>query len=103
MFTVIFTVYAKEGLSHEEFVRRWLSHAPVAAKLPKVRGYRICPVTSSGDVLDPPADGFAIFEFDSEADFEAALASPEMAESSADSDDFARHFGMYRADTHRIV
>ena len=103
MFTVICPVYANESLSHEEFVAKWLKHAPAAAKLPGLRSYRICPVTAAANVLGEEMAGFAIFEYDSEEAYETALASPEYQVALEDAPDFARHFSEYRADLHRIV
>src|SRR4051794_13154862 len=103
MFTVISPVYASESLSRDEFVATWVKHAPIAAKLPGLRSYRICPVTSAANILGEEIDGFAIFEYDSEEAYEAALASPEYQAALEDSPDFARHFSEYRADLHRIV
>ena len=103
MYTVIYALYRKEGLSQEEFAKHWTEvHAPIARKLPNVRSYRICPVTGSSDALHE-VDGFAVLDFDSEADFTAAAASPEMAEAGEDAAKFARHFGVYMVDAHDVV
>ena len=103
MYTVIYALYRNEGLSQEEFAKYWTeTHAPIARKLPKVRSYRICPVTGTHETLHD-VDGFAILDFDSEADFAAAAESPEMAEAGEDAAKFARHFGVYMVDAHTVV
>lgn len=104
MYTVVYALYRQEGMSREEFARYWVeTHAPIAAKLPHVRSYRIAPVTSATNVLGEEADGFAILEFDSEADFQAAAASPEMAAAGEDAARFARHFDVYTVDVHQVI
>lgn len=103
MYTVLYALYRKEGLSQEEFASYWTEvHAPIARKLPNVLSYRICPVTGSADA-EHEVDGFAVLDFDSEADFAAAAQSPEMAEAGADAAKFARHFGVYFVDAHTVV
>jgi uncharacterized protein (TIGR02118 family) len=103
VYTVIYALYRKDGMSQEEFARHWTEvHAPIARTLPNVRSYRICPVTGSADALHE-VDGFAVLDFDSEADFGAAAQSPEMAEAGEDAAKFARHFGVYMVDAHEVV
>jgi uncharacterized protein (TIGR02118 family) len=102
-FIVIYEVYRKEGMSHEEFVEYWMNtHAPIAAKLPNVRTYTNFPVTSATDVTDPP-DGVSILTFDSQEDFEAMLASPDMEVSGEDAARFTSRFGVLTAERHDIV
>jgi len=104
VYTVIYALYRKEGMSREEFTRYWLeTHGPIAARLPHVRSYRIAPVTAVMDVEGQEADGFAILEFDSEADFQAAAASPEMAAAGQDAGKFVRHFDVYVVDSHQVI
>ena len=99
-YTIIFDVQRKQDLGHDEFVRRWLEHSGVAARLPGLRHYEILPVTG-GDEGGP--DGFVLMRFDSKEAADEAFASPVMAESSADSAFFASAFGLFYVDSHRVV
>lgn len=103
-FIVIYEVFRKEGMSHDEFVEYWLNtHAPIAAKLPHVRGYTNYPITSSTDVPEPVPDGISVLTFDSQEDFEAMIASPDMEVSGEDAAKFTSHFGVLTAERHDIV
>jgi uncharacterized protein (TIGR02118 family) len=100
---VIYALYRKEGMSREQFAAHWTQvHAPLASRLPNVRSYTINPVTSAMQVEGTEADGFAILTFDSQADFEVAAASPEMAAAGEDAALFARHFDVYLVDEHVV-
>jgi uncharacterized protein (TIGR02118 family) len=104
MHTVIYQLYRQEGMSREEFARHWTEiHAPIAAKLPHVKSYTIYPATGSVDALEPEVDGFAVLEFESEEDFQKANESAEMAAAGEDAAKFARHFGVYMVDAHRVI
>ena len=103
-YTVVYQVYRKEGMSTEEFQRYWSEdHAPIAAKLPKVRSYVNYAVTAATDAPDPVPDGFTILEFDSQEDCEAAMNSEEMAASGEDAANFTSHFGVFNVEPQRIV
>lgn len=104
MVKVIYLLYRRDGISREEFARHWTEvHAPLAAKLPHVRSYTINPVSAAMQVEGAEADGFAILTFDSQADFEAAAASQEMAAAGDDAATFARHFDVYLVDEHVVA
>jgi|SRR5215211_5057594 len=104
MYTVIYQLYRKDGMSRDEFAKHWTeTHAPIASKLPHVKSYRIFPVTGSADALEPEVDGFALLEFDSEEDFQKTSQSAEMAESGEDAAKFTRHFGVYMVDGHKVI
>lgn len=104
MYTVIYQLYRKEGMSREEFADYWVNvHGPIAANLPNVRSYRICPVKGSADAMEPEVDGFAILEFDSEEDFQKSSESEEMAMAGEDAAKFSRHFGVYMVDAHQVI
>lgn len=104
MITAFFTVYRNPEMSREEFVRYWIDvHTPIAAKLPHVKSYTVMPVITAAEIIGEQCDGFAILTFDSEDDFQAMLASPEMVESNADSAKFTRHFELYTVETHKII
>ena len=103
-YTVVYQVYRKDGMSAEEFVDYWTRvHAPIAAKLPRVRSYVNFAVTSATDAPAPAPDGFTILRFDSQEDFEAAMASPEMEASGADAANFTSSFGVFTVEPQQIV
>jgi uncharacterized protein (TIGR02118 family) len=105
VYTVIYELYRKPELSQEEFVSYWLeTHRPIAIQIPRVRSYRICPVTEAADVEGEQIAGFVIFEFDSREDFDFAHDSPEFAATAADaSGNFVRHFTRYEVDVHTAI
>lgn len=100
MYTVIYELYRKEGLSQADFVSYWHeTHKPIAMRIPLVRSYRICPVIEADGVEGEELAGFVIFEFDSKEDFDTAHDSPEFAATAADaSGNFVRHFTRYAVD-----
>ncbi len=103
MYTVVYALYRKEGLSREDFTRHWVEvHAPLGAKIPGIVSYRIFPVAGSVDALQD-ADGFAVVDYGSEAGFQIAGASPEMAAAVEDTANFARHFGVYNVEAHTVI
>jgi uncharacterized protein (TIGR02118 family) len=104
MYTLIYELYRKEGMSQEEFVDYWLNtHRPIAMKMPNLRGYEIWPVEDSAAVLGDEVAGFVILRFDSRADFEETHASEEFAATAADADNFARHYTRYAVQTHEVI
>ena len=105
MYTVIYEVYRKPGLSQEDFEEHWLqTHKPIAMKIPNVRSYKICPVAESEGVEGEAAAGFVIFEFDSKEAFDEAHESPEFAATATDAtENMARHFSRYAVDVHTAI
>jgi uncharacterized protein (TIGR02118 family) len=83
----------KPGMSRDEFARRWIqSHAPLAAQLPGLRGYRINIATHrqpEGTGQEPPYDGTAELWWDSIDAMEAAFATDIGQRAGADADEFA--------------
>lgn len=103
-YTVMFVMYRKEGLSHEQFAEHLVNnHAPIVRAMPQLRDYTIFPVSGSAEVDEPAPDGFSILTFDSEADFQAMLAAPAMETSHADADTFVGRSGMYVLEQHPIA
>jgi uncharacterized protein (TIGR02118 family) len=100
VYTVIFELYRKEGVSQEEFVSHWHEvHKPIAMQIPLVRSYKICPVTEAVGVEGEEHAGFVIFEFDSKEDFDTAHESPEWDATAADAlENFVRSFTRYAVD-----
>lgn len=85
----------REGLTKAEFDRWWIDrHAPIAKRLPGLRGYRINLIsdayayTSAGEerLTAPPYDGTAELWFDSVEAMEAAFATPLGQDAGRDAD-----------------
>jgi uncharacterized protein (TIGR02118 family) len=105
MVKAIYVVYRRPELTREEFAKHWTEvHAPIAEKLPHIRSYTIHPVTAAMEIEgDKEADGFAVCVWDTQEDFEKALASPEMAAAGEDAAKMARHFEFYLVEDHTII
>ncbi|MCU0830553.1 MAG: EthD family reductase [Rhizobiaceae bacterium] len=78
MVKLIALVRKRDGMEHDAFRRYWLDvHAPLAAAIPGMRGYRINVAGDPGAMPPAPYDGSAEIWFDSRATMEAGLASPQ--------------------------
>lgn len=88
MFTVVWLVKKRPDLSQEAFTRYWIDeHTPLTAATPGMRAYRCYPMTSFDG--EPPAfDAIAFAQFDDEAAWRAAEASPELQAAIADAANF---------------
>ena len=93
----------RADLTQEQFVHYWLTvHAPLAKRLPNVRRYSI-------NVVDRdryPAlghDGFSELWFDSQAECEAAFASPEGVALLADLKNYVESANPVFIEEHQIV
>ncbi|MCL6596889.1 MAG: EthD family reductase [Firmicutes bacterium] len=76
MYSVMFVLYRKAGMTHEEFTSYWREvHAPLVAELPGLRRYRIAPVAPDSVDVTPFA-GVAELWFDSQHAWQRALESP---------------------------
>src|SRR5690348_13626783 len=103
MFTVAFAVYRKDGMSREDFQQHYRDiHAPIGARLPGARSYRVLLVNQAVEARDEP-DAIAIMDFDSEEDFQAATQSAEMAEGNEDAAKFTSHFGTYMVEALDVI
>jgi uncharacterized protein (TIGR02118 family) len=83
MFKAMILLKRRDDMSFAAFADWWLrEHAPLAATLPKVRGlhFNVLAGDGSGDF-----DGVSELWFDSQADFEAAYATPRGQAVAADS------------------
>src|SRR4051812_33630087 len=104
MHRVLFAIHRKPELSYEEFLTHYRDvHVPIASKLPKLRQYDIFPVQPGADADADAPDAFTLMTFDSVADFETFLASPEMAEIAEDNDKFIGRFEMYTVDHMPVI
>lgn len=80
----------KDGITHEQFVDHWMTrHAALCMKLPGLRRYSIN-LVERGRFPHFDYDGFSELWFDSEADLDAALKSPEGRTLLADLPSFAK-------------
>ncbi len=103
MFRVIFAIHRKEGLSHEEFAKHWLErHASLVGALPGLRSYTQCLITASSGQLGPEADGISILDFDSEQDYRAADASPQMQAAHEDAASLVSAVETYFTEPHTV-
>jgi uncharacterized protein (TIGR02118 family) len=93
----------RADLSHEQFVAHWVNvHAPLAKRLPGLRRYSV-------NVVDREHypyfgyDGFSELWFDSQADFQAALKSPEGVTLLADLKNYVERVDPVFVEEHQIV
>ncbi|MEM7721161.1 MAG: EthD family reductase [Pseudomonadota bacterium] len=78
MIKLVALVTRKSGMSKEAFRAYWLgTHAPLAAAIPGMRGYRINIAGDPGDMAPAGYDGSAEIWFDDRAAMEAGLGSAE--------------------------
>lgn len=74
----------KPGMSHAEFVDRWVNeHAPLAHAVPGLRRYVLTLIESQPERADIPShdidvDGIAELWYDDAASMRTAAATPEM-------------------------
>jgi uncharacterized protein (TIGR02118 family) len=96
---VMFGLYRWHGVSRADFRRHYVErHVEIGKRLPHVRRYSIFIVEAEGDEAapgPPRPDAFALMEFDTRSDFEAALASKEFREAQADNEGFIGHYDTY--------
>lgn len=96
-------LYAKEGMSREEFVKYWLTkHAPLAKQIPGLRKYVISIVVAA-DGEEPGYQGTAELWFDSMADIQKAVSSPVGKEGMADVANFCRKATTVTVEEHTII
>jgi uncharacterized protein (TIGR02118 family) len=104
MHRVLFAVYRKPELSPDEFLSHYHDvHVPIAQTFPKLRKYEIFPVTAVAEASGEAPDAFAVMTFDSPADFEAVLASPEFGKAVEDNTNFVARFDTYMVDHIPVV
>jgi uncharacterized protein (TIGR02118 family) len=71
-------VRRKPDLTQAEFARYWVDvHAPLAAAIPGMRGYRINVAGDPGEMAPAPYDGSAEIWFDSRDAMAAGLGSAQ--------------------------
>src|SRR5215208_2513643 len=78
MTKVVYVMFKKEAIGREEFRHYWKeTHAPVAKKMPGLRGYVQNHTLADPEGNEPPYDGFEEFYFESQEAMEEAIASSE--------------------------
>ncbi len=104
MIKLVALVRKKPSLTRGEFRNYWLdTHAPLAAAIPGMRGYRINIAGDPGG--QPPADydGSAEIWFDDRAAMEAGLGSPEGDVAGRDTARFAESIEFLVTEEHVIL
>ncbi len=83
MFKAMILLKRRDGMTFQAFADWWLgAHAPLAAALPNARGVHFNLAEGDGSGA---FDGVSELWFDSQADFEAAYATPQGRAVAADS------------------
>ncbi len=78
MIKLIALVKKKPSMTTEDFRDYWINvHAPLAKRIPGMRGYRINVADDPGDMPQAPYDGSAEIWFDDRSAMQRGLASPE--------------------------
>ena len=89
MFKVIFLVKRRAEMSREDYQAYSTGqHAPIVAGLPGIRRYVVNYSQAASPEEEPVHDGIVELWFDSQADFEAALASDRGQQALADQGNF---------------
>lgn len=104
MIKLVALVRKKEDLSRDAFRDYWIrSHAPLARRIPGMRGYRINVAGNAGDLPSAPYDGSAEIWFEDRAQMEAGLSSPQGVVAGADTDHFAESVTFLVCDEHVVI
>lgn len=78
MIKLIALVRKRPDMGRDAFADYWLNvHAPLAAVIPGMRGYRINLAQDAGDMLASPYDGSAEIWFDDRMAMQVGLASAQ--------------------------
>jgi len=102
---IMVKVYAKEGMSKDEFVNYWLTKdAPLAKQKfgDKLKKYVIS-IVMSAEGEEPGYQGIAEFWFENMADVQAMMSSPAFEQVMADSANFARKGTWVMLEEHTII
>ena len=90
MYKMMFVLHERAGMSLTDAQTYWrTTHAELVRQVPTVKSYTQSHATKAPDGSKTPVLGFADLTFDDEADFAAAMGSPEMAAAFADVANFA--------------
>jgi|SRR6056297_2689015 len=104
MIKLVALVTRKPGLSPEAFRDYWLdTHAPLAAAIPGLRGYRINIAGDAGEQPPAPYDGSAELWFDDHAAMSAGLGSSQGEVAGGDTAHFAASIEFLVTEEHVIL
>lgn len=104
MFSMIFAIYPREGLSPEECGEYVMNvHSKIGERMPKAKTLRQFAVTGSHEPRDGNIAAFTLLEFESEDDFNEAAASSVMEEANADVPNFAEHIAVYNVRANTVI
>jgi uncharacterized protein (TIGR02118 family) len=104
MVKLVALVRRRPGMTPEGFADYWLRiHAPLAARIPGMLGYRINLAGDPGSLSAAPYDGSAEIWFASREAMEAGLASPEGAVAGEDVSNFAEPIAFLVTDEHVVI
>lgn len=95
---VLFVAYRRSDLTHDQFLRHYLdTHVPIAKRFAGLRSYEIYPLPAGPHAAGQP-DAFAVMTFDSQAAFEAVVASAVFAEAVEDNKLYIDRFETHTVD-----
>lgn len=104
MIKLVALVRKKADMTDAAFRDYWLGvHAPIAAAIPGMRGYRINIAGDPGGQSPAPYAGSAEIWFDDRAAMEAGLASPQGVLAGADTPHFAEGIEFLVTEEHVIL
>lgn len=104
MYSMIFAVYPKAGMSREECAEYVLAeHSTISTRMPLAKTVRQFGVTGTHEARDNDIAAFTLIEFESEEDFQTAASSPVMDEANADSANFASHIAVYNVNARVVI
>lgn len=104
MVKLVALVRKRPDLSAEAFADYWTrTHAPLAAAIPGMRGYRINIARDPGAMAPAPFDGSAEIWWDSRQAMEAGLASPQGIVAGEDVANFAESLQFLDTDEHVVI
>lgn len=104
MVKLVALVRKRPDLSREDFATYWIrTHAPLAARIPGMLGYRINVADGPGTLPGAPYDGSAEIWFISREAMEAGLASPEGVVAGGDVANFAASLEFLVTDEHVVI
>ncbi len=104
MVKLVALVRKRPDLSVEAFAAYWTgTHAPLAAAIPGMRGYRINIAGDPGGMPAAPFDGSAELWWDSREALEAGLASPQGVAAGEDVGNFAESLVFLVTHEHVVI
>lgn len=104
MIKLIALVKKKPSMTTAQFRDYWVgTHAPLARKIPGMRGYRINVADDPGGMAAAPYDGSAEIWFDDRAAMEAGLSSPENDVAGGDVVNFADELAFMVCEDEAII